>query len=225
MKPNTKVFQIIDLDRTLLDTAKLAHYLKEIVARHDQKLSENINNEIIKHLAQRKSFFLFEYIAKQVGDEEFKKYIDELHVIAPTIELLLPGAKERIAYAKSQPGWGMGIMTYGSKRDQMIKLKLIDLHLEHLMIVNSPYKGELIASWKLPDGTFKLPIEFGGHIVDIVTLDDDKLIAFEGLPEGAYGQWIAHASLGGSTELQNFSEHIRVVPNLEMSVHYLKTKL
>ena len=225
MKVNRKVFQILDLDRTLLNTSTLAHQLKEMVAKNDSQLAKSINDEIMRHQKERTSFFIFEYIAQKIGEEKFHTFIEELHKAAPSMELLLPGAKERINYAKSQPGWGMGIMTYGSKRDQMIKLKLIGLQFEHLLITENPHKGKIISSWQLEDGTFKLPIDFGGHVVDVVTLDDDKLIAFEYLPQGAYGQWITDASLGGSTELMHFSENVRVVPSLEASISYLKTKL
>lgn len=225
MKTNQKVFHVLDLDRTLLDTSKLAHHLKEVIAAHDIKLSKDIHSKIIKHLKENTSFFIFEYIVKKVGNEKLQQYINELQNIAPSLELLLPGAAERIAFSKSQPGWAMGVMTYGSRRDQMIKLKLVGLQMEHLLITNHPYKGEIIASWQRKDGKFKLPIEFGGHVVDVVTLDDDKYIAFKNLPHGALGLWVTHASLGGSTELQRISENVRVVPDLIESIKYLKTKL
>jgi len=225
MKTNQKVFHVLDLDRTLLDTSKLAHNLKEIIARHNPELADAIHDEAIRHMNEKSSFFIFDYIANAVGELQFGQYMDELQQINPSLELLLPGALERIAYAKSQPGWAMGIMTYGADRDQMIKLKLLNLQFENLLIMDSPHKGEVIASWKLPDGRFKLPDEFGGHVVDIVTLDDDKHIAFDHLPDGVYGQWIAHASLGGMTELQSVSENVRVVPDLYASIAYLKTKL
>jgi len=224
MKTNQKVFQVLDLDRTILDTSKLAHYLKEIIAKHDQQLAKAVDDEIKIHFTHHKSFFIFEYIAEKVGEALFRTYIDELEAAAPAKELLLPGAKERIAFAKSRNGWAMGIMTYGSKRDQMIKLKLLGLQLEHLLITDTPYKGEIIASWQLPNGMFQLPIDFGGHIVDVVTLDDDKRIAFEKLPPGAYGQWVTRATLGGLTELKHFSNNVRAVPDLNASITYLKTK-
>ncbi len=225
MKTDLKVFHVLDLDRTLLNTSKLAHHLKEIIASHDSVLAEDIHNEINKHIDEKTSFFIFEYIASKIGELQFGKYMDELQQINPSLELFLPGALERIAYAKSQPDWAMGIMTYGSERDQMIKLKLLNLQFEHLLVTDSPYKGEIIASWKKPDGSFKLPMEFGGHTVSIVVLDDDKHAAFEHLPDGVYGQWIAHASLGGNTELQSVSGNIRVVADLFGSIAYLKTKL
>lgn len=225
MKTNSKVFQILDLDRTLLNTSKLARHLKEIIAKDDTALAQDIHDEIARHFKDKTSFFIFNYIAKRVGDARFRDYIRQLHAIAPASELFLPGAAERIAFAKSRPGWGMGIMTYGSKRDQMIKLKLLGLQMEHLLITNRPNKGEMIAEWQQPDGTFKLPIEFGGHVVDIVTLDDDKHVAFEHFPKGAYGQWISRAALGGVTELHYVTDTVRVVPDLFASVAYLKTKL
>lgn len=225
MKTNPTVFHILDLDRTLLDTAKLAHYLKEIIARRDVKLSQDIDNELTKYSHEKKSFFIFEYIAERIGHEKLDSYIHELNYTAPASELLLPGACERIAYAKSQPGWSVGILTYGSPRDQKVKLKLAGLQMERCLITDNPKKGSLIASWKLANGTYKLPIEFGGHTVDALTLDDDKLIAFSDLPEDVLGQWVTHASIGGAVEMQKLPSNVRMVPSLEASVAYLRTRL
>lgn len=225
MKDNPTVFHILDLDRTLLDTSKLAQCLKEIIASHDIKLSQDIDTELTRHAQEQKSFFIFEYIAKRNGYDKLNNYIDELNYSTPSCELLLPGVAERIAFARSQPGWSMGILTYGSPSDQNIKLKLAGLQAERRLVIDVPHKGKLIASWKLPNGKYKLPVEFGGHTVDILTLDDDKLIAFKDLPEDVLGQWVTNASIGGSVEMQKLPANIRLVSNLEGSVAYLKTKL
>jgi hypothetical protein len=225
MKANRTVFQILDLDRTLLDTSKLAHTLKQVIDRHDQQLAEDITREVIAHANQKTSFFIFDYIVERVGQETLNTFVNELNYIAPASELLLPGAAERIAFAKSQPGWSVGILTYGAKRDQMIKLKLAGLQMERCLITDTPNKGNIIASWKLPNGKYKLPIEFGGHQVDVVTLDDDKIIAFEGLPDDVFGQWVTHATIGGITEMQNLPDNVRAVVNLEESIRYLEMKL
>jgi hypothetical protein len=225
MKSNPTVFHVLDLDRTLLDTAKLVHHLKEIIGRHNVQLSQDINTQLIKHTKQQTSFFIFEYIAERIGHEKLNSYINELNYIVPASELLLAGASERIAFAKSQPGWSVGILTYGSPRDQKIKLKLAGLQMERCLITDKPKKGSLLASWKLPSGKYKLPIEFGGHTVDILTLDDDKLIAFTDLPEDVFGQWVTHASIGGVVEMQKLPSNVRMVADLEVSVAYLKTKL
>lgn len=225
MKTNPTVFHILDLDRTLLDTSKLVHHLKEIIAHHDVQLSKDIGTELTSYAQQQKSFFIFEFIAKRVGYDNLNKYINELNYNVPANGLLLPGASERIAFAKSQPGWSMGILTYGSPHDQNIKLKLAGLQMERHFVTDEPRKGSLLASWKLPNGKYKLPVEFGGHTVDILTLDDDKLMAFTNLPEDVFGQWVTHASIGGAVEMQNLPDNIRAVANLEASIAYLKTKL
>ena len=225
MKTKQTVFQILDLDRTLLDTSKLAFHLKEVIARHDETLAREISRQVTVHAEQHTSFFIFDFIAEQVGYETLDKWVSELNYIAPASELLLPGASERIAFAKSQPGWSVGILTYGAKRDQMIKLKLAGLQMERYLITDTPEKGEILASWKRPDGKYQLPIEFGGHVVDRLTLDDDKLVAFNGLPDDVLGQWVTHASIGGTTELAYLSDNVHLVHNLEESIEYLKLKL
>jgi len=225
MKANPTVFQILDLDRTLLDTSKLAHHLKEIIARRDPGLARDIGTEIKRHKENSTSFFIFEFIAKKIGEEQLAKYVSELNYNYPAKELLLPGATERIAFAKSQHGWSMGILTYGAVRDQKIKLKLAGLQLEHYIITDTPKKGAIIATWQLPNGKYKLPIEFGGHTVDQLTFDDDKFIAFKDLPEDVLGQWVTKTSIGGTNEIRKHAANIRPVSNLEASIRYLKTKL
>jgi len=225
MKASPTVFHILDLDRTLLDTSKLAHHLKEIIARRDPELASAIGVQITQHLKDGTSFFIFQYIAEHIHHDQLERYINELNYIAPASELLLPGASERIAFAKSQPGWSMGILTYGAPRDQKIKLKLTGLQMERHIITDTPKKGSIIASWKLPNGKYKLPIEFGGHTVDQLTFDDDKFIAFKDLPGDVLGQWVTHASIGGTNDMKHLAANVRPVPNLEASIKYLKTKL
>lgn len=225
MKASQTVFHILDLDRTLFDTSKLIHHLKEIIARHDPELASDVTKQVAEHTKEGTSFFIFEFIATQIGHEKLDMYINELNYIAPSSELLLPGAAERIAFAKSQPGWSVGILTYGSPRDQKVKLKLAGLQLERHLVTSNPEKGAIIASWRLPIGKYKLPIEFGGHTVDTLTLDDDKLIVFKDLPSDVLGQWVTHASIGGTTDMQNLPANVRPVSDLNESVRYLKTKL
>jgi hypothetical protein len=225
MKADRTVFHILDLDRTLLNTTKLARTLKKIIAQDDPGLDALITKQMTKHSRNKTSFFMFEFIAEHIGHDKLNHYVSRLNYEAPASELLLPGAVERIAFAKSQPGWSMGILTYGAKRDQIIKLKLVGLQLEHHIITDTPKKGDIITSWKLPNGKFKLPIEFGGHTVDVVTFDDDKLVAFENIPDDVYGQWITHAAIGGAVEMRTLPRNVRPVANLEESIKYLQTKL
>jgi hypothetical protein len=225
MKTNRTIFQILDLDRTLLDTPKLVRTLQRIIANEDPQLAETITEQLKQHTAARTSFFIFDFIAEHVGQEKLTEYVNKLNYAAPASELLLPGANDRIAFTKSQPGWSGGILTYGLKRDQTIKLKLVGLQMERYIITNSQKKGELIASWKQANGTYKLPIEFGGHTVDMVTLDDDKFIAFDGLPSDVSGQWITTAAIGGTVEMQKLSSNVRPVTSLQASVDRLSTKL
>jgi hypothetical protein len=225
MKRKLAVFHIIDLDRTLIDTSKLAKHLKEIVAIDNPDLALAIENEIQKYAQLNTSFFIFEFIAKHTGYDVLDKYIDELSAVLQASELLLPGAKSRMAFSNSQPEWGMGILTYGSPHDQEIKLKLAGLDSERRMITDNPKKGAVIASWKLPDGTYELPIEFGGQIADVLIFDDDKLVAFDDLPSDVLGQWITRASVDKIDDSQSLPENIQQVADLEASVMYLKTKL
>lgn len=225
MKTKPSVFHIIDLDRTLLDTSKLAERLRAIVAKNNADLALAIEREVEKYAQLTNSFFMFEYIAINAGHDALESYVEELNATTDVEDLLLPGAVNRMEFATSQPNWEMGILTYGSPHDQEIKLKLVGLDTKHRIITSTPKKGAIIASWKQPDGTYQLPDAFGGHTVDVLTFDDDKLVAFEDLPEDVLGQWITKSSMDSTFESDDLPGNVRAIADLESSIAYLKTKL
>jgi hypothetical protein len=224
MTAKRSVFQILDLDRTLLDTAKLAHMVQEIVAVDNPQLSGIIGKKLTLGTAQRASFFMFEFVGQQVGQPKLELYLAELADKVSADNLLLPGARERIAFGKSQPGWDVGILTYGAPRDQLKKLQLVGLQDEKVIVTDTHQKGRFIASWKLPSGQYQLPPQFGGQVVDSVTLDDDTLDSFVGLPSDARGQWITIASTDVTTAPQQLLGNVTPQADLQASIAFLTTE-
>jgi hypothetical protein len=217
-------FQILDLDRTLLDTAKLARMVQKIVAVDDPQLADIIGQKLSLGTAQRASFFMFEFIGQHAGQAKLESYLAELTNTVCADDLLLPGALERIAFGKRQPGWDVGILTYGAPRDQLKKLQLVGLQHEKIIVTDTHQKGRLIASWKLPSGKYQLPPQFGGNVVDYITLDDDTIDSFTGLPSDASGQWITIASTDVTAAPQQLLSTVTPQADLQASIAFLTTK-
>ena len=187
---NKRVFHALDFDRTIFRTRTMEQKLMDALAVYRPGIEKELQKQSIEHGARGESFFVFQYLKERLGPIDFPVFFDAFHKTVPVDDLLRPGARERLAFAASKAEWSGGVMTFGSFDDQRLKLMLVDMeHYPHL-VTNTPDKGFIIDGWKQPDGTFELPEEFGGGVVDIVTLDDDKLRAFDNLPEGAYGIWL-----------------------------------
>ena len=187
-----KLFQVIDFDRVLFDTKKFAKTLTDTLADTDPKLADALLQSFNESYAQGVTFFLLRYLRDVLGDQ-FEDFVATAVSRAGGAEVFLcPGAKERIALADSlttvRPSWG--ILTYGDGIDQMMKIKLVGLDSAPVLITTTPNKAEVMATWQQANGTFLLPEEFGGTAVDTLTLEDDKLRAFQNLPENVHGIWV-----------------------------------
>lgn len=218
------VFQALDLDRTLFDTHALELKLQEVARQFDPELADELRQESERYTSRGASFPIFRYLRQRLG-ERFPAYVTLLKSRVTPDELLCDGAKDRLAFAGSQAGWSGGIITYGDPDGQRLKLELCGLERYPHLITDTVEKGSVFTSWIQPDGTYRLPDELGGHTVDILTLDDDKLAAFNEYPDTAYGVWITpdpDAEKNIPTELSN-----RVVsaPSLKQSIERLKNLL
>ena len=191
MKPS--VFQAIDLDRTLFNTS---HFVELIMARVEEwepGLGKKLEARFEEAYKNETTFFALDFIRQRFGDEKYEGLIATIAAETNPDELLLPGARERLARADelSDVRPSFGIVTYtNNASDQLMKLRLVGLENVPLMITDTPHKAKVIESWQQADGTFRLPQEFGSSVVETITLEDDKLRAFVGLPDGVQGVWI-----------------------------------
>jgi len=182
-------FYLLDLDRTILDTEKASALLIDLVAKESPKLAASLRIQVDVYNQHGTPFAIRDVIAEQVGEETAARleevFIDE----SQRQYLLLEGAEDLFAYTDNAPERSFGILTYGSPKGQMMKLKATKLDTLPLMITQQKHKGELIMSWKVPDG-YQLPSEYGGQLVDQVVLVDDRIFSFEGLPNDVRGYWV-----------------------------------
>ncbi len=190
----TNVFQLIDFDRTLFDTTALIEALLEVIEteRENASLSHELRKESRDAYKDERTFFLLRYLREHKSDQWLESLVEAIVRERGVESFLLPGARERLKAAdelsSARPSWG--ILTYGDPADQLMKIRLAGLEDAPAHIVTVAEKGNLIASWQQDDGSFQLPPEFGGHVVDALTFEDDKLQVFKDTPEALIGVWV-----------------------------------
>ncbi len=220
-----RVFQALDLDRTLLNTSVLELKLRQTVAKFDAKLAVALEEESDAFSARGESFPIFRYLRQQLGPD-YLAYVEYLKQEITPQDILNEGATERLAYAEKYPAWSGGILTYGDPAGQALKLELTGLRAYPHIITDTHEKGALFASWQLPDGSYQLPDEFDGRVVDIVTLDDDKLTAFNHLPKDhAFGVWLTNQADAAEKIPAALSKRVVPVRHLRESMQRLEAFL
>jgi len=194
MAERSRIFQCIDLDRTLFDTSQFVKALTDEVDAIDPGVGTALDERYERDYKSETTFFLLRTLREERGDSWFEATVRRVVRRIGGSALLLDDSNERITQADSltslRPSWG--ILTYGDAIDQQMKARIVGLGSAPFLLTGSPSKGALIASWQQPDGTFQLPEAYGGQYADAVTLEDDKLRAFYGLPDTAFGFWITH---------------------------------
>lgn len=186
------LFQLIDLDRTIFDTARFAKALTDEIEVTEPGVGAELEARYEAAYANEETFFMLRFLRDSHGDAWFEALVERVVEAIGADALFMPGAKERLALADEltdvRPSWG--VLTYGDEVDQLMKLRLIGLENAPVVLSHTPDKGELIKSWQQADGTFMLPSEFGGGVVHNLTLEDDKLRAFTHIPAGVLGFWL-----------------------------------
>lgn len=186
------LFQLIDLDRTIFDTERFAKALTDEIEASEPGVGADLEARFEAAYANEETFFLLRFLRESRGDEWFEGLVGRVVQKIGPQSLVLPGVAQRLALADElsdmRPSWG--ILTFGDEVDQRMKARLIGLEHAPMLLSHTPDKGELIKSWQQADGTFILPKEFGGGVVECLTLEDDKLRAFSNLPVGVRGFWL-----------------------------------
>lgn len=186
------IFQLIDLDRTIFDTSGFIKAITDEINLTEPGVGTELDTRYEAAYKKEETFFLLRYLREERGDEWFEELVKRVVEKIGAPALLLTGVRERLSLADAvtdyRPSWG--VMTFGDKVDQLMKLLIVGLQDAPILLTDTPDKAGLMRSWQQPDGTFQLPLEFGGGVVDYLTLEDDKLRAFVGLPEGAHGFWV-----------------------------------
>ncbi len=222
----TSVFQLIDLDRTLFDTSKFVKAITDEINEVQPGLGTELDERFEAAYQKEETFFLLRYLRHEKGDLWFEALIDRIVAKYGAEAFILPGMHERLAFASeitdSVPAWG--VLTYGDKIDQLMKMRLIGLEDTPVYLTHTPNKSEVIRTWLTQDGRFTLPPAFGGGTVEKITLEDDKERAFYDLPENVMGIWVA--APGRSVEeldVRNMA-NVVAVQDLAESIEALKEK-
>lgn len=223
---NSSVFQLIDLDRTLFDTSKFVKALTDEIDIIQPGVGAEFDRRFEEAYEKEETFFLMRFLRREKGDVWFESLVRTVVAKHGAEAFLIEGARERLAFADSfsaaSPAWG--ILTYGDKVDQLMKLRICGLENAPVSFMRTPNKGEVIQSWKTANGKFQLPTEYGGGVVDTLVLEDDKLRAVLGLPTGTYGLWIAAPGKVDHGKGIKLPENVVAVQNLFESIEFLKTK-
>ncbi len=219
------VFQLIDLDRTLFDTSKFAKALTDEINVTEPGLGTELDDRFEEAYKKEQTFFLMRHLRHKKGDEWFENLVSHVVERYGGEAFLLPGAQERLVFAETissrSPAWG--ILTYGDKIDQLLKMRIVGLEDAPLYITNTPNKSEVLHTWKTSKGAFQLPQSYGGEVVDMLTLEDDKLRAFYNLPSGVTGLWVATPGKAGySADVS--TRGIIPVATLFESIEHLKRR-
>lgn len=216
-------FQLIDLDRTLFDTALFARAINEQVNIDHPGLGDVLQKKLDEAYAKEETFFLLQYLRKEMGDAGFEALVARAVQKYGSEAFKLSGYADRLAYAEElkKNGIDWGVFTYGDVIDQEMKLNIIGLNDAQVYHTETPNKAEVIASWIQEDGTFVLPPEYNNVSVTSITLEDDKFRAFQDLPENVHGIWITfdeHATERASV----FDGAVAIARNLNESIEHLR---
>jgi hypothetical protein len=211
-KPNISTFYILDLDRTVYDTAKATELMKGVIALHDTTLAAALEQRFEEYTSQGESFSMRDFIVENVGEEEMQKIEAKYHETALQQDLLNPGAKELIAYIRAKEGAQLGILTYGSQLGQSMKI-MAAKGLENIpyLITGETFKGALIASWRQDDDLYHLPEELGGCVTKNIVFVDDKPFSFKGLPIDCRGYFVKSVYDAG---IEKIPPYVEAVNNL-----------
>lgn len=221
-----KVFQLIDLDRTLFDTSKFAKAITDEVNKAEPGLGTELDAKFEEAYSREETFFVLRYLRAHLGDDGFTALVDRVVASYGNDAFKMSGFDERITLADTlsdlRPSYG--ILTFGDEIDQRMKLSIVGLQDAPIYFTETADKSPVIASWQQHDGTFKLPKEYGGAIVDELTFEDDKARAFSNLPSGVTGIWLTSATDAKEYAKTLGAHTLHVVPSLVASTELLAAR-
>lgn len=186
---NYDTFYLVDLDRTLLDTATAADVMIDLIHDHSPEMATYIHDKLNELLGFGVSYSIRDAIAEK-GGEEMARAIDEAFIEYGRIHnLKYEGADALLEFAAQSDKSGVGILTYGSPVGQQVKLRAAGFESIPTLVTDQKYKGKLLSEWQ-SNGLYKLPEEYGSVAVKEIVFVDDKVLSFDGVPEAVVGYWL-----------------------------------
>jgi hypothetical protein len=188
--PNEKTFYVLDLDRCLANSDKL-FALFEYIVLEEKVLGKEVLSAAREEVEKSGGSFdatthLRDYLASSGQQDMLLLIKDKFLKASRDYDFFEPGARALLQFLTDN-SYPFGILTYGGRIWQQIKLQAMELETMPHIITDVQAKGSIIAGWKQPSGEFLIPPELGGGSFENVVLVDDKFVSFEGLPEKAYG--------------------------------------
>lgn len=186
-------FYIVDFDRTLADSEKLFDIFLAVAGQYIAIPEEKITAAHEQMMRKGDSFDTAGYVRDALNEQGLSDTWDKLEKQfiheSRSLNMLLPGANALLEVLNRRH-LRHGILTYGNPLWQHLKLTASGFNHVHRIVTVNKEKGKFVASWQQTDGTFKLPQEFGGGLVDRIVMFDDKAVSFDGFPAppsfGAY---------------------------------------
>lgn len=193
-KPSLDILYAIDFDRCLGDIDKSFNLLIDVLREYNPVVADNITSSRYEVEATGGSFNPYSQLRLEQGlrmKDIRVRYIEK----AKTIHITEDGAHSLINYLKYS-GKKFCIISYGDEEWQRLKIEAAGFGDLPILIVDSPMKAEIIASWHGDSGEFNVPAgcfaDSKSQSVREVVLIDDKVVSFAGLPRGARGYWVSN---------------------------------
>lgn len=179
------VFAVLDMDRTLLDTAAVTERLCRQLERHGVS-SRQVDSDLRFIEAQvGQSFSLLDFLEAQYGSELFsvvKQEVQEQVELGEFSEGLLCDGASELLESLENSGVPFAVLTYGEQANQDFKLSLLRNLLGrstadlHAVVTEVPNKASWIAEeWAHDDG-FTIPAVMHASATliarEIVVIDD-----------------------------------------------------
>jgi len=188
-------YWVLDFDRTLFSIEKNIEQFCRIGESLGLLSKKSIVQEQQHAESQGASFDVYEFIVQTYGldvwDQLSTAYVKSVDATC----LLLPGATELLDYLAVR-SIQHGIVTFGSKHWQQLKLDAAGFENIPSIIVDTPDKASIVKTWLDENGTYTIPDELvddpkiGTLAVRSVVIVDDKSRAFSSLPPRTKGYWV-----------------------------------
>lgn len=188
-------FYVLDFDRCLGNTDAIQTLLETVITTELGVTTDTLRAARSAMEAKGQTFTTIQHVHRLIEESGSRKTWEDIRnqliKMAPTVDLLLPYARDllRLLDEKQLPH---GIITYGVEEAwQLTKLEIAGLlDIPHL-VTKIETKGELLAGWQQPDGSFIVPPaltkQFKPFLADEIVLVDDKARSFWNIPNGVRG--------------------------------------
>lgn len=187
------VFYVLDFDRCIGDTDKFQLVLEQAVATVTQISPESIRTARRNTDMSGGSFdtarFVIEELIRTRSDITWQEICDEIVTLTKDQDMLEPYAADFLRILRNR-GEYFGILTYGGKEWQRLKLATSGMGDVPFVITSVRNKGLTLTSWLQGDGTFIIPKEMTkDRLVRAKSLIfiDDKAVSFSDIPRGVRG--------------------------------------